>query len=45
MDVMDAGFKLSNNLFFLQIFYEEGNAFSMFVRPQGLTQCIFVSNT
>ncbi len=27
------------------MFYEKGNAFIMFVRPWGYTQCVLVSNT
>ncbi len=41
MDVNNAQFKFFKNR--LQMF-EEGNAFSVFVRPQGYTRCVLVGN-
>ncbi len=41
MDVNNADFKLC----LLQMFYEEGNAFDTFVRPEGHTRYLLVSNS
>lgn len=42
---VDAGFKLLFQNLLLQVFYDEGIVFRMFVRPQGYKQWVSVTNT